>query len=34
MIKFLIGLGIGAWLGFSMAAIMMVRADEKRRGIR
>lgn len=32
MISFLIGLGLGAWIGFGLAAIMVVKADEKRRG--
>lgn len=32
MISFLIGLALGAWFGFSLAAIMVVKADEKRRG--
>lgn len=32
MIGFLIGTALGAWLGFGLAAIMVVKADEKRRG--
>ena len=31
MISFLIGFGLGAWFGFTVAAVMVVRADEKRR---
>lgn len=31
MISFIIGLALGAWLGFALAAIMVVKADEKRR---
>ena len=32
MISFLIGFGLGAWFGFGLAAVMVVRADEKHRG--
>ena len=32
MIRFVVGFAIGAWAGFCMAAIMVVMADEKRRG--
>lgn len=32
MISFLIGLALGAWFGFSLAAVMVVRAEEKRNG--
>ena len=31
MISFLIGLALGAWIGFAIAAMMVVHADEKRR---
>lgn len=31
MLKFLAGLALGAWLGFSAAAFAAVRAGEKRR---
>lgn len=30
MISFLIGLALGAWFGFGLAAVMVVKADEKR----
>lgn len=31
MISFLIGFALGAWLGFALAAIMVVRSAEKRK---
>lgn len=34
MIRFILGLLIGAWLGFSVAAMMVVMADEKKGKIR
>ena len=29
MISFIVGLALGAWLGFALAAMMVVHADEK-----
>lgn len=34
VISFFIGLALGAWLGFSLAAVMVVKANEKRRNVR
>ena len=31
MLKFVCGIGVGAWLGFALAAFLAVTADEKRR---
>lgn len=31
MIKFVLGFILGAWLGFALAAVMVVAAEEKRR---
>lgn len=31
MIKFIVGMAVGMWLGFSFAAMIAVRADERRR---